>query len=102
MKVYITHKAPDANGEGFAFLTSTLIPALVCEVPFDWAPNGYTGKTCRAVLSVDEGDLDLGGDGICFNLINLVCGWLNSEDRDDARRLLEVSTTIPDDTEFSK
>lgn len=98
-KIYITHKKGDANGDGFAFLTSTLIPALVCELPFDWAPNGYTGKTSRAVLAVDEDDLDLGSDGLCFNLMNWVCGWLNAEDRDDARRLLEVSTTIPDDTD---
>ena len=101
-KIYITHKKGDANGEGFAFLTSTLIPALVCEWPFDWAPNGYTGKTCRAVLAVDVTGEDLCAEhlsNIPAILLNALCDWLHPEYRDDARRLLEVSTTIPDDTD---
>lgn len=94
-KIYITHKKGDASGEGFAFLTSTLIPALVCEVPFDWAPKGYTGKTCRAVLSADVDDIF---DNFPPNVYNLA-GWLKSENREDCVRLLEVHTTIPDDTD---
>ena len=76
-KIYITHKKGDANGEGFA--------------------------SCSALQSVDLRALQtISGNYAAQNMFSS-CSALTTlriEDRDDARRLLEVSTTIPDDTEF--
>lgn len=53
MKVYITTKRDDPDGRGFGLLAGGVIPAIACEIPFDWAPNGYNGRTSRAVLTLE-------------------------------------------------
>ena len=103
-KIYITHKKGDANGEGFAScsaLQSVDLRALQTISGGLAASSMF--QSCSALQSVDLRALQtISGNYAAQNMFSSFSALttLHIEDRDDARRLLEVSTTIPDDTEF--